>query len=351
MPDFRSEDTLVVIAMSPKTTKFDLLHKDLAAFFRLKQEADNTDRFNFVAFQKTGPIYLEDFTFNVDLILDHLEQARKKLGDVNLAGGFFLALTFVLDVFKKVGGKTFRIIVLNDDSAPQVKNVEVIYDLIKKVSKLPTFIDVVRVGVKDPTDDWRLRELARDCGGFFAKIESQKDLKKVLTALAQKKPLKSATFGADDVYKVNADTREETLFYENMAEFFQPAETANEHPCAICAMYEDPVLETSNTRVTCPKCGITAHLSCLAHWADKSNIGMPNVFRCFQCFNLVKLDKEFVSGVQSGKIAPPPVQIEMPDKEAISVRLQAIEKEETPKVIEVIDPLAGMDAGTGDHDD
>ena len=85
---------------------------------------------------------------------------------------------------------------INDDSASHIKNVDVIYDLIKKVKDLPTFIDVVRVGVRDPTDDWRLRELAKDSGGNFVKIENLKDLKKVLAALAPKKPLKNFSFGS-----------------------------------------------------------------------------------------------------------------------------------------------------------
>src|SRR4030042_4412330 len=129
MTDFRSEDTLVVLAISPKATRFELLLKDLDAFFRLKQEADQTDRFNFIAFQKSGPTYLEDFSFNLDLVRDTLEKVRKRWGEVNFAGGFFLALTFILDVFKKVGGKTFRIISLNDQFAPHGKHVDVLFYL------------------------------------------------------------------------------------------------------------------------------------------------------------------------------------------------------------------------------
>ncbi len=340
MTDFRSEDTLVVLALSPKTTRFETLLKDLETFFKTKQEADQTDRFNFVAFLKSGPTYLEDFSFNIALVMDQLEQVRKRWGEVNFAGGFFLGLTFILDVFKKVGGKTFRIIVLNDQSAPHVKNVDIIYDLVKKVVDLPTFIDIVRIGIKDPSDDWRLRELAKDSNGNFVKIESQKDLKKVLAILAQKKPLKSYGFGEDDVYKVKPRTREEMMFYENMAEFFQPTDESSEHKCTICAQYEDPVLGTSASRVTCPKCGSTGHLSCLAHWASKSTIGIPHVFRCFQCFNLVKLDKEFVGSVLKGEIAPRAAEIQVPDKTAISQKLRGIEQEGAPKAVEVLDPLA-----------
>ena len=341
MTEFRSEDTLVVLALSPKTTRFELLQKDLETFFRLKQEADPTDRFNFIAFLKTGPTYLEDFTFNIDFIMEHLEQVRKRWGEVNFAGGFFLGLTFILDVFKKVGGKTFRILVLNDQTSPHIKNVEIIYDLVKKVVDLPTFIDIVRIGVKDPSDDWRLRELAKDSNGNFVKIENQKDLKKVLAVLAQKKPLKSYGFGEEDMYKVKPRTREEMMFYENMAEFFQPIDESNEHKCTICAQYEDPILGTSASRVTCPKCGTTGHLSCLAHWAGKSNIGIPHVFRCIQCFNLVKLDKEFVAAVLRGEITPVDVQIQVPDKKTISEKLRGIEREGAPKAVEVIDPLSG----------
>jgi len=341
MTDFRSEDTLVVLAISPKVTRFELLLKDLEVFFRQKQETDQTDRFNFIAFQKSGPTYLEDFSFNLELVMDNLEQVRKRWGEVNFAGGFFLALTFILDVFKKVGGKTFRIIVINDQAAPHVKNVEIIYDLVKKVVDLPTFIDIVRVGVKDPSDDWRLRELAKDSNGNFVKIESQKDLRKVLAVLAQKKPLKSYGFGEGDEYKVKPRTLDEMMFYENMAEFFQPTDESNELKCIICAQYEDPVLGTSASRVTCPKCGTTGHLSCLAQWADKSNIGIPHVFRCVQCFNLVKLDKEFVGSVQTGAIAPLATEIQVPDKTTISLKLRGIEQEESPKAIEVLDPLAG----------
>jgi hypothetical protein len=143
------------------------------------------------------------------------------------------------------------------------------------------------------------------------------------------------------VYKVKPRTHEEMMFYENMAEFFQPTDASNEHKCSICAQYEDPVLGTSASRVTCAKCGTTGHLSCLAHWAGKSNIGIPHVFRCFQCFNLVKLDKEFVGGVLRGEIAPRPAEIKVPDKNLISQKLRGIEQEGAPKAVEVLDPLAG----------
>ena len=77
-------------------------------------------------------------------------------------------------------------------------------------------------------------------------------------------------------------------------------------------------------------------MACWAHWAKTSNIGLPYVFRCHICFNLIKLDKDFVEIVHTGKEPAP----DLGKKVDLVSYLRQLEAQNKPKVVQEIDPLA-----------
>lgn len=79
----------------------------------------------------------------------------------------------------------------------------------------------------------------------------------------------------------------------------------------------------------------------MAQWARTSHIGIPHLFRCHNCFNLIKLNKEFVKNVQSEK----PFDLEeIKIKERdLQKYLESLETPDGPKVISVEDLPMDLD--------
>jgi len=91
--------------------------------------------------------------------------------------------------------------------------------------------------------------------------------------------------------------------------------------------------------VRCPSCQTVAHEVCWAQWAETSNIGIPHVYRCHNCFNILKLDKNYVIDVRSGKI-PTITEISKMEKKNIVEYLREIEAQSKPQVVQTEDPFA-----------
>jgi len=328
MDESRSEDTLILYAFTPGVTKFPPVYKALRDFFNKKKEIDPSDRFNLILFQKNAPYYLEDFTLNPEHILNALKSLKKKIVKANLGGGIFVAVTFIIDVFKKIGEKCFRLIILTDEGSFAVakQHVLVLENLIEQVKDMPFFIDVVLITKKETSKNLALKKLANQCGGDIHDIYSVDYLPMVLSTLSAKKILIEGLKEERKAFKIPEDHHP---FYENLAQ--DPDKIEKEETCTIC-------FQKDNTRLgRCPSCQSIVHKSCWSQWAKTSHIGMLNVFRCHNCYNLLKLDKNFVWMVQSGK---------MPSIEEIEVKvldlqtyLEGLETEEGPKIIEVEEQL------------
>ncbi len=289
----RSEDTLVFLALNPKVTKIDKVLDGLREFFEKKQLNDRTDRFNIITFIKNRPVYFEDFTYDGNYLITAIKDFIPQLVKQNVAGGIFVAVTFIIDVFQKVSGKAFRLLILTDKETPRMKNIEVVQGLVDQVVDLPFFIDIVRINVKnDPREDLRLMRFAKTTRGDIYYAKNEKDTENVLSKLAEKKKISSKGFG-DSGEEIYIDPENE-MFFESLAEdpvmIFDQTE---EMSCQICGK--------GNDLHKCGKCGVTVHRECLAMWAKFSNAGLPNVFRCQNCFNLLRLSFDFVEMVQSGK--------------------------------------------------
>ncbi len=101
----KSEDCLIFYSLTPEVTKLKQVYSSLEEFMKKKQANDLSDRFNLIVFEKDGPYYLEDFTFDSDYILKHLKSTSNDFGKSNIAGGIFIAITFIIEVYKKISEK------------------------------------------------------------------------------------------------------------------------------------------------------------------------------------------------------------------------------------------------------
>ena len=91
--------------------------------------------------------------------------------------------------------------------------------------------------------------------------------------------------------------------------------------------------------VKCPNCGIIAHKICWALWAKDSTIGIPYVFRCHNCYNLIKLEEKFVEQVNLAKKVKEAKILPQEDILDIQEYLESLESEGGPKIIHIHDPM------------
>ena len=169
----RSEDCLIFTGLTPEYTKMSRAYDAIADFMKKKQSVDMSDRFNFISFQESGPSYLDHFTFEPELILSTLKSFERKSVRANLAGGIFVAITFIIDVFKKISEKVFRLIILTDDGSHKIPFhfLPVLEDLIAKVKDMPFFIDVIRINASDIQEGQKLAGLVKKTNGQFFDLE------------------------------------------------------------------------------------------------------------------------------------------------------------------------------------
>ena len=327
----RSEDVLIFNGLTPKITKMSRAYDAIADFMRKKQSIDVSDRFNFISFQESGPSYLDHFTFEPELILNTLKSFERKNVRANLAGGIFVAITFIIDVFKKISEKVFRLIILADDGSHKIPfhYLPVLEDLIEKVKDMPFFIDVIRVNAEDIQEGHKLAGLVKKTNGKFFDLGGIKELGAVLSSLSEKKYIRVPAHYEKKKHAIIPE--ENKPFYANLGDI--PLSVEGIGTCAICFQRDDAGI------VRCPSCETIAHKKCWAQWAKTSNIGIFYVFRCHNCFNLLKLDKQFVFDVHAGK-EPTKEEIKQIKRRDMVNYLREQEAKEKPKVIQVSDPLA-----------
>jgi len=323
-----SEDTLIFNALTLEITDMDQVCEALDHFMKLKKEKDQSDRFNLILFQEYGPNYLNDFTLNPENILMALKTLEPTIVQGNLASGIFVAITFIIEVYKRISQKAFRLIILTDSGSLKIpgKFMPVLDNLIDMVKNMPFYIDIVRINIDDPGEDRKLMELVNSCYGNVHQINDLMDLDSILEVLALKREIPEETF-YDKEKKIIS--KQNQPFYVNLAD--EPIPYQDTETCSICFQSAD------NGLVQCPECEVIAHRSCLAQWAENSNIGILNVFRCHNCYNLLKLDRDYINKVRYGKImAFGNIQIEGLD---LTEYEQTIEREKQPEIIQTEDPL------------
>ncbi|TFF95618.1 MAG: hypothetical protein EU544_02370 [Promethearchaeota archaeon] len=325
----RSEDTLIFNALTPKISKMKYFYEALEEFFKKKKAEDPSDRFDFIVFEELGPNYFENFTLNIDHVLLALQSLEPGMVRANVAGGIFTAITFIIDVFKKISEKCFRLIIFTDAGTLKIPEsyLPALQGLIDQVKDMPFFMDVIRINIDDPREDLKLMRLARRTGGDIYEIDDIAELPVVLDKLAKKKEISTKLLVDERDFIIPEESQP---FFENLAE--DPFPILDEETCSICFKKDKEGL------VQCPSCDTIAHKSCWANWAKNSNIGIYNVFRCHNCFNLLILDGDFVYAVQTGQEIP----VEQPQVQVkdLQTYLEGLETDEGPQIIQVEDPLA-----------
>lgn len=325
----KSEDCLIFYGFTPEITKFRQVYDSIATFMKNKQFIDPSDRFNLILFLKDGPNYLDNFTFDPEYILSTLKSLSKDITATNIAGGIFIAITFIIEVYKKISEKIFRLIILLDEGAYEIPDdyLPALEELIKKVKDMPFFIDAVLIGSPYSDQAQKLLKLTNLSNGELYGIKNVKELEPTLNGLSEKKYISEPSFVKQRLRMILPDNEP---FYINLAD--DPYKVSDVATCSICFQRDN------NGIVKCPSCDTVAHKVCWAQWAETSNIGITHVFRCHNCFNIIKLDKRFVHDVQVGNI-PTIAELNKMKKKNIVEYLHELEAKAEPKVIHTEDPM------------
>ncbi|MFW9829532.1 MAG: hypothetical protein ACFFEY_18305 [Candidatus Thorarchaeota archaeon] len=337
----KSEDCLIFYGFTPEVTKLKHVYSLIEDFLKGKHSIDLSDRFNLILFLKDGPNYLDHFTFDPEYILSTLKSLSKDTVRPNIAGGIFLAITFIIEVYKKISEKIFRLIILLDEGAYEIPDVYLpaLEELIKKVKDMPFYIDTIFIGSAYTDQAQKLLKLTNLCNGELFGIKSIKELGPILNALTEKKYISEPSFVKQRLRMILPDNES---FYINLADDPEPINEIG--TCSICFQRDN------NELVKCPSCETIAHKVCWAQWAETSNIGLPQVFRCHNCFNILKFDKQYIYDVHMGKI-PTIAELNKLERKNIVEYLHEIEAKAKPKVVHAEDPLVidlSITRGTND---
>jgi hypothetical protein len=326
----KSEDCLIFYAFTPEVTKLKYVQTAIADFMKNKQIIDPSDRFNLILFLGDGPNYLDNFTFDPEIILNTLKSLNKEIATPNIAGGIFIAITFIIEVYKKISEKIFRLVILLDEGAYEIPDeyLPALEELIKKVKDMPFFIDTVYLGSAYSDQAQKLLKLTNLSSGELYGINSLKELGPILNGLSEKKYVSEPSFVKQRLRMILPDNEP---FYLNLAD--DPKPISEIGTCSICFQRDDHQL------VKCPSCDTIAHKVCWAQWAETSNIGLVNAFRCHNCFNILKFDKDYVKDVHMGKI-PTIAELNKMKKKNIVEYLHELEAKAEPKIIQTDDPMA-----------
>jgi hypothetical protein len=292
----RSEDTILALDFDPKNVNWKLVKSGIKKFFERKHELDESDRFNLVLF-RGNPSYLEDFTFKVEFLLSLIDEDPKSINTIPIENVIFMSLTFLIEVFKKVGQKFFRIIILTDQETKPISKEFMVQDLLDITKEMPVYIDIVRLNVKqgdEPENEAKIRQIIKwSKGGELIYVPKPKKLLETVleTDLAEKK------FNEADIWEEEKEIKipdKYAAFYENISEDPKMVDAPGDMKCMACFKK----VEDGNKLFKCSVCGnAVMHEKCWAFWSKTANIGVRQVFRCPICFSLLKLPREFIEEI------------------------------------------------------
>ena len=300
-----SEDTILFCGLLPELTDMTTIYENLTAFFKKKHSIDPSDRFNFILFNDDGPESFSEFTSKYEMVLNALKSLEHETVKTNIASVIFVALPLIIEVFKKIGNKCYRLITISEPNLFEIPDdfQLIIEELVDMIKTIPFFFDIIIVNNKNTLVDSKIANLARLSKGKFYEIKDISELSDILSILAEKKetePVKTINIGDNLVYEEN-----QAFFrcFDNAA--MDPLELNRSDTCSVCFEKEDKDL------IQCPVCETIAHRKCWAEWAKNSHIGIHHVFRCHNCHNLMKLDEKFILEVQFGVKSSPVQEIKL----------------------------------------
>ena len=330
MTKTRSEDTLIINALTPGITEMDPVYNALTNYTNIKKDNDKSSRFNIIFFQEDGPNYLESFTLNPEYITSTLKSLEPVIVEGNVGGGLFLGIAMIIDVFKKISEKRFRLLILTDSGTPKIAKLymPVLETMIDQIKNMPLVIDFVRIDVNETTEYSKLIRLTALSNGNIYKVKGVSSLSSILEIAALRKEEATENFTNSDNFVI---PKENQRFYINLADI--PEELKKPQQCSICFK------KNYNAIVKCPNCGVVSHKICLSLWSERSSIGIPHVFRCQNCYNLIKLEKEFVRRVRLAKMVEESKILPQKDITDIHEYLINLEPKDGPKIVHIDDPM------------
>jgi rubrerythrin len=324
-----SEDCLIFYGLSPEITKFRQVYSAISDFLNDKKTIDPSGRFNLIVFLQNAPNFLDNFTFDINLILETLKSSNKNIVRANTFVGILIGVHLIIQNFKSVSEKLLRLLILLDGGSTKIPfdRLDSIISLINDAKNLPFYIDIIAIDVNDKQEIDHLKRIANLGDGEFYEINDLKDLKPLANILSKKKFVKESLFSR---YKLKMAQKENQPFYFDLAE--EPEAFYELIACSICFQKDVEGI------VMCPSCRTVAHKICWALWAKNSNPQILHVFRCHNCFKLLKLDREFVFDVQIGKIPPKNEFAKVKRKNNLDY-LRELESKNQPKLIQAEDPM------------
>lgn len=323
-----SEDCLIFYGISPDNTKLRQINNALYDFINAKKKIDPSGRFNLILFMQNVPNYLDNFTFDTNLILDMFKSSNKNLVKANIAVGIMISIHLLTQNFKSISEKLLRSLILIDSGSIKIssEHVNILTSLINNVKNLPFYLDIIGININNGQETGSLKKIANLGNGEFFEIDNIKDLQPLLIKLSKKKLSMEYLFSR---YKLKMVQKETQPFYADLAD--EPIVIGDSSTCSICFQ------KNSEGIVMCPSCKTVAHRICWALWAKDSNPQIPYVFRCHNCFRLLKLDEKFVFEVHIGKISPIIEFVQLEKKDTLDY-LQELELKNQPKLIQAEDP-------------
>ncbi|OLS15918.1 MAG: hypothetical protein RBG13Loki_0458 [Promethearchaeota archaeon CR_4] len=299
MGDFSIEDTCILLDASRsmmrrdfKPSRLVVALKTIKKFVEQKIAIDPKDRTCLATYgSKTQKIC--DFTNDPATMIESFRNIEIS-GQGEIEEGFAFAIQQLVKEIRKIGGKVPRIFVVTDERRIDMGDR---MDKIGKLAKgLGIFIDVAQIG--NPKKETYLKQLSHLTSGEYAYFNNEKALGNAGTGYASKKQSQGESYVAKIEKKPPPLVSEVAveLRKPNLGELKDLMRGIKIEKCQICYQEKCPKCSAHffSCGRYCPSCGRPIHMHCATMWAQKSPETAENVFRCPNCYFLLRVPKSVV---------------------------------------------------------
>ncbi len=299
MGDFAIEDTCILLDASRSMVRKDfkpsrliVALKVIKSFVEQKLAIDPKDRTCLATYgSKTQKLC--EFTNDPATIVDSFKNIDIS-GQGEIEEGLAFAIQQLVKEIRKIGGKAPRIFVITDDRRSEMG------DRLEKIGKLAKglgiFIDVAHLG--NPKKETCMKQLVKLTDGEYAYFNNEKALINAGRGYASKKQLQNEN------YTTKAEKKPPPLVSEVAVELRKPSlgelkdlmRGTKIEKCQICYQEKCPTCSAHfySCGRYCPNCNRPIHLHCATMWAQKSPEAGENIFRCPNCYFLLRVPKSVV---------------------------------------------------------
>jgi hypothetical protein len=208
--------------------------------------------------------------------------------------GLFYIFSYIAETVRKKS-KYNRVIIITDTPSDLSEDyTEALFNLVSKIKKFPTFIDIIRISDKVERffkDDVKLNILASDTKGEIFYIHEKKEFESVFNKLIKSKKTTDIFEIKSPEVKINKDDYD---FYSRLAKplILAPSNKyglkcyfCKEEVCPLCT-------ELNDVPLLCEDCDSAFHNCCVTNYIIENNIGIPHIFRCPNCDTLLKINQD-----------------------------------------------------------